>query len=387
MSDHPGANASAQVGATTEPRSVLLARDLPADPRAVAAVSLAQLEAIARERMHPGAFDYVAGGAWDEVSLVENVTAWQQYRFRPRVLVDVGTVNPGTTMLGTPVAIPVAVAPMAVHGLAHPQGEVATARGAAAAGVPFILSTMSSRSIEEVAVGAPDGRNWFQLYVQAHPDQTRALVERAAGSGFEALVLTVDLPILGYRERDRGSGFELAVPLGNFVDDTGPTHRPPSSGLEVLTTPERRTLVWNDIATIRSWSPLPLVLKGILTAEDATLAVEHGADAIVVSNHGARQLDRTVVPIEVLAEIVGAVHDRTEVWVDGGVRRGLDIAIALALGARGVLVGRPIFWALAGAGQAGVERALAVLREQLEIAMALLGTPTTGDIKRTHIAR
>jgi 4-hydroxymandelate oxidase len=388
MTDIPGANAGAPAGRTTEPRSVLLARDLPADPRALAAVSLAQLEAIARERMHPGAFDYVAGGAWDEVSLVENVAAWQRYRFRPRVLVDVGAVDPGTTMLGAPVAFPVAVAPMAVHGLAHPQGEVATARGAAAAGVPFILSTMSSRSIEDVAAGSPVGRNWFQLYVQARPDQTRALVERAAGCGFEAIVLTVDLPILGYRERDRGSGFELAIPLGNFADDNGgPSHRPPSSGIEVLQTVERRTIAWGDIATIRSWSPLPLVLKGILTAEDATLAIEHGADAIVVSNHGARQLDRTVVPIDVLAEIVAAVDDRTEIWVDGGVRRGLDIAIALALGARGVLVGRPIFWALAAGGQAGVERALAVLREELEIAMALLGTPTTAAITPAHLAR
>lgn len=366
----------------------LLGRDLPADARALAAVSLGQFEAIARERMHPGAFDYVAGGAWDEISLDENVAAWQRYRFRPRVLVDVGKVEPGTTMLGGPVAIPVAVAPMAIQGLAHPLGEVAAARGAAAAGVPYILSTMSSRSIEEVAAGSPGGRNWFQLYVQAGPDETRALVERAAACGYEAIVLTVDLPILGYRERDRRGGFDLAVPLGNFAtNDAGPTHRPPAIGLEVLSTWERRTLVWDDLATIRGWSSLPIVLKGILTAEDAALAVEHGADAIIVSNHGARQLDRTVAPIDVLAEVVAAVGGRTEIWVDGGVRRGLDIAIGLALGARGVLVGRPIFWALAAGGQAGVERALAVLREELEIAMALLGTPTATAITPAHLGR
>lgn len=372
----------------TEPRSVLLGRDLPPDARALTAVRLAEFEAIARERMHPGAFDYVAGGAWDESSLVENEAAWRRYRFRPRVLVDVGAVDPGTTLLGGPATFPVAVAPMAVHGLAHPLGEVASARGAAAAGVPFTLSTMSSRSIEEVARGAIDGRRWFQLYVQAKPNQSRELVERAAAAGYEAIILTVDLPILGYRERDRRSGFDLAVPLGNFAAaQDGPSHRPEATGYAVLERWSHRTLVWDDLAMIRSWSSLPLVLKGILTAEDAILAVEHGADAIVVSNHGARQLDRTVTPIDVLEEIVAAVGGRTEVWVDGGVRRGLDIAVALALGARGVLIGRPIMWALAAGGQAGVERALAILREEFEIALALLGTPTPADITHAHVAR
>jgi 4-hydroxymandelate oxidase len=302
--------------------------------------------------------------------------------------VDVAAVDPATTMLGAPVAFPVAVAPMAVHGLAHPLGELATARASAAAGVPFTLSTLSSQSTEDVAAGAPDGRRWFQLYVQARPDQTRRLVERAAASGYEAIVVTVDLPVLGYRERDRRSGFDLAIPLGNFdALDAGPSHRPDATGFEVLSSWERRTLVWDDLRTIRSWSSLPMVLKGILTAEDARLAVEQGADAIVVSNHGARQLDRTVAPVDALAEIVAAVGDSTEVWVDGGVRRGLDIAIALALGARGVLVGRPILWALAAGGQAGVERALAILREEFEIAMALLGAPTVNDITSAHLAR
>jgi 4-hydroxymandelate oxidase len=368
------------------PRSVLLGRDLDPDPRALSAVSLAEFEAIARERMHPGAFDYVAGGAWDEISLAENEAVWRQYRFRPRVLLDVGAIDPGTTLLAGPAAIPVAVAPMAVLGLAHPLAEVAAARAAAAAGVPFTLSTMSSRSIEEVAAGAPGGRLWFQLYVQAKPDRTRELVERAAAAGFEAIVLTVDLPILGYRERDRRSGFDLAVPLGNFATQDGPSHRPDVSGYDVLEQVGRRTLIWDDIAAIRGWSTLPLVVKGILTSEDAVLAVEHGADAITVSNHGARQLDRTVTPLAALEEIVAAVGGRTEVWVDGGVRRGLDIAVALALGARGVLVGRPVFWALAAGGQAGVERALAILREELEIAMALLGTPTPAAITRSHLA-
>jgi 4-hydroxymandelate oxidase len=375
------------VDPAAEPRSVHLARDLPPDPRALAAISVADFEAIARERMHRGAFDYVAGGAWDEISLHENVAAWRRYRLRPRVLVDVAQVEPATTLLGARVSFPVATAPMAAHGLAHPDAELATARGAAAAGVPFTLSTMSSRSIEEVATAVPEGRRWFQLYVQAHPTQTRELVERAAASGYEAIVVTVDLPTLGYRERDRRNGFELDVPLGNFGGaSTAPNHRPNTGGYDALDGERRRTVVWDDIASIRSWSPLKLVLKGILTAEDAVLAADHGVDAIVVSNHGARQLDRAVVAIDALDEIVQSVDGRTEVWVDGGVRRGLDIAIALALGARGVLVGRPIMWALAAGGQAGVEHALALLRAEFEIALALLGARSPADLTRAHVA-
>jgi 4-hydroxymandelate oxidase len=377
---------SQPAGPDDTPRSVLLGRDLAPDPRALAAVGVAELEAIARERMHPGAFDYVAGGAWDEISLAENEAAWRRYRFRPRVMVDVGRVDPSTTLLGGPAAFPLAVAPMATHGLAHPLGEIATARAAAAAGVPFTMSTMASRSIETVAEAAPAGRNWFQLYVQAKPDQTRRLVERAEAAGFEAIVLTADLPILGYRERDRRSGFDLAVPLGNFAIDDRPTHRPDAPGYDALDAWDERSLTWDDLATIRGWTALPLVIKGVLTGEDAALAVEHGAAAVVVSNHGARQLDRTIAPVDALEEVVTAVDGRAEVWVDGGVRRGLDIAIALALGARGVLVGRPAFWGLAAGGQPGVERVFEILREELEIAMALLGAPTVAALTRAHLA-
>jgi 4-hydroxymandelate oxidase len=350
--------------------------------------ALADFEPFARERMDPAAFDYVAGGAWDELSLADNEGAWRRFRLRPRVLVDVSGVDLATTMLGTPVAFPVAIAPMAAHALAHPDGEVASARAAAAAGVPFTLSTMSSRSIEEVALAAPDGVRWFQLYTQRDPGRTRALVERAAAAGYRAIVVTVDLPVLGYRERDRRSGFNLSVSLGNFADDTlGPTHADHGAraGYETIADELSRTLTWDSLAMIRSWAGLPLVLKGIMTAEDARLAVEHGADAIVVSNHGARQLDRVHAPVDVLAGIVAEVRGGTEVWVDGGVRRGLDVAIARALGARGVLVGRPVVWALAAGGQAGVERALAILREEFEIAITLLGARTPADLHREHV--
>ena len=354
--------------------------------------ALADFEPFARERMDPAAFDYVAGGAWDELTLVDNDASWRRYRLRPRVLVDVAGVDPATTFLGARAAFPVATAPMAVHGLAHPDGEVASARAASAAGVPFTLSTMSSRSIEEVGEATRGGTNWFQLYMQATEADSRGLVERAEAAGFGAIVLTVDLPILGYRVRDRRNAFELRVPLGNFVSEAatgivGPSHRPDASGYQALEALPRRTSTWDDIATIRGWSSLPIALKGILTAEDGRLAVEHGADAVVVSNHGARQLDRVPAPIDVLEEVAAAVHGRAEIWVDGGVRNGLDIAIALALGARGVLVGRPVLWALAAGGQAGVARALAILREEFEIALALLGTSTPAEVTRAHVTR
>ncbi len=343
---------------------------------------LAQFEPLAREVMDPAGFDFVAGGAWDELSLAGNEAAWLRYRFRPRMLVDISGGDPSTTLLGSHSSMPVAVAPTAFHTLAHPDGETATVRGAAAAGVPFILSTSSSRSLEDVAAAAPDATRWFQLYLQEAPGLSRSLVERAERCGYSAIVLTVDLATFGYRERDMRSGF-VAPPLGNFDEDVASPIR------------TRATTTWDVVDEIRGWTAMPLVVKGILTGEDAALAVEHGVDGIVVSNHGARQLDRTPAPIDVLAEVVAAVEGvpgpasgaprRTEVWVDGGVRRGLDVAIALALGARAVLVGRPIMWALAAGGAPGVERALEILRVEFEIAMGLLGATTPDGITRAHI--
>lgn len=259
-------------------------------------VSLPEFEPLARMAMDPAAFDYVAGGAWDEVTLADNEAAWRRYRLRPRVLVDVSAVDPATTMLGTPTAIPLAIAPMAAHGLAHPDAETASVRAAAAAGIPFIASTMSTRSLEEIADAAPDATRWFQLYVQVDPGRTRELVQRAAAAGYRAIILTVDLPRLGYRERDRRTGWDLSVPLGNFRSEA-PSHGDRGrDGYERLDAQLDEGLTWRSLATIRSWTGLPLVLKGILTAEDARLAVEHGVDAIVVSNHGGRQLDRVSAP-------------------------------------------------------------------------------------------
>ena len=356
-------------------------------------VALADFEPLARLAMDPPAFDYVAGGAWDELTLADNEAAWRRRRLRPRVLVDVSRVDASTTMLGQPTSLPLAIAPMAAEGLAHPDAEVAVARAAAAAGVPFVLSTMSSRSMEEVSAGAPDGVRWFQLYTQVDPGRSRELVQRAEAAGYSAIIVTVDLPVLGYRERDRRSGFDLGGPHGNFAGlEEGATHAAGihatglGDGFAQIEEDILSGLSWDDLVTIRGWSSLPLLVKGMMTGEDARLAAEHGVDGIVVSNHGARQLDRVAAPLDVLEEVVRAVDGRAEVWVDGGVRRGLDLAIARALGARGVLIGRPIFWALAAGGQAGVERALAILREEFEIALALLGTPTPEDIGPNHVA-
>ena len=350
-------------------------------------VALREFEAHARARLADPAYDYIAGGSFDEHGLARNEAAWRRYRLEPRVLVDVGDIRLGTTLLGTPASLPVAIAPMAVHGNAHAGAESATARAAAAAGVPFTVSTMSSHSIEQVAAAAPDGARWFQLYTQADPGRSRALVERAVAAGYRALLVTVDLPRLGYRERDRRHGFDLPA-LGNFDDGWRPDHRPDLdavnfSRLETV----GHTLTWADLAAIRSWSSLPLVLKGVLTAEDARIAVEHGVDGIVVSNHGARQLDRVAAGIEALPAIADAVGGRTELLVDGGVRRGLDIAIALAEGATGVLLGKPILWALAAAGEAGVARALAILREETEIAFALTGVSRPDEVRPEHVRR
>jgi 4-hydroxymandelate oxidase len=344
-------------------------------------VNLGDFEPLARERMLGPAFDYVAGGAWDEVTLEENVEAWRRHRFVPRVLRDVQTVDVSGSFLGRRFALPIAVAPMAVQTMAHPDGEVEMVAGAAAAGIPFCLSTSSSRSLEDVAAAAPDAERWFQLYLIRDLDYSRTLVERAEASGYRAIVLTVDLPVLGFRERDRRSGF--ALPEMPHVDAAGNVRPSRYGGIEGQ---RGIGLAWDTLGEIRAWSGLPLIVKGILSADDARIAVEAGVAAIVVSNHGGRQLDRSVTSTQVLAGIVDAVDGRCEVWADGGIRRGLDVVTAVALGASGVLVGRPFYWALAAGGRAGVERAAAILRAELELALPLLGCTSVPEIRRDLLA-
>jgi 4-hydroxymandelate oxidase len=339
--------------------------------------------------MEPAAWDFLMGGAEDEITLAENVAAFRRRRLLPRVLVDVVDVDVRRRVLGTEVAFPIGVAPVAAQVLAHPEAEAATARAAAAAGAIFCLSTVSSRSIEDVAAAVPaDARRWFQLYVNEDQEFTRSLVRRAEDAGYEAIVLTVDLPVLGYREREKRRGWELDTPLGNFDRSMVMAVDSDRSGeveIDRLLDTRHVRLTWDDLATIRSWSSLPLILKGILHPDDARLAVEHGAAGVVVSNHGGRQLDRAPATLDVLEAVVAAVDGRAEVYLDGGVRRGSDALMAIALGATAVFAGRPFVTALGVAGEAGVDRAFAILREELERAMALLGTSKLTDVRRDHI--
>ncbi|MBF8290388.1 MAG: hydroxy acid dehydrogenase protein [Chloroflexi bacterium] len=354
-------------------------------PEELASIAnLREFEVPARARMTGPNFDYVAGGSWDEITLAENDAAWREFRFVYRVLTEIPAVDVSGSFLGRSRALPIAIAPMAAQAMAHPDAEGAMARAAAAAGIPIVLSTSASMTIEAVAEASPDADRLFQLYLVRDLGYTRSLVERAEAAGYRAIVLTVDLPVLGYRERDRRSGFRLPRMPNVEGSKKGGADRGRYAGLE-----DQRSigLTWANLATIRSWSALPLVLKGIVAPDDARLAVEHGVDGIIVSNHGARQLDRSLATADALEGVVAAVGGRTEVWVDGGIRRGLDVVIALALGATGVLVGRPFCWALAAGGEAGVERAIAILREELEIALPLLGCGSIADIRRELVTR
>lgn len=344
--------------------------------------SLADFEAPARDRLHPAAWAYYAGGGWDGLTIRDNLEAWRRYRFRPRVLVDVSDIDLSTTLLGAPVSMPVGIAPAALHGLAHPDGELATVRAATGAGVVTVVSTVASRSVEEVARASGDGLRWFQLYAQRDRAVSRDLVQRAEASGYRAIVLTVDLPVLGYRDDVLRLGFDPGTrAYGNLADRAAI-----SGGLDDLLDMRSVGLTWDTLAEIRSWSSLPLVLKGILTGEDARLAVEHGATAIWVSNHGGRQLDRSPAAIDVLDEVVEAVDGRAEIYLDGGVRRGTDVVTALAMGARAVFTARPLLYALACAGEPGVAKALAILREETARAMALVGAPAIEDLCRDHVS-
>jgi len=340
-----------------------------------AVVNLSDFEALAVERMTPAAYGYVAGGAWDEISLRESVEAWTRFRFVPRVLRDVRTVDVSGTFLGRKAALPTAVSPTAAQGLAHPNAEAEMLAGAAAAGIPHCLSTTSSMSLEDVAAAAPDAERWFQLYIVGGMGYSRSLVERAEVAGYRAIVLTVDLPVLGKRERDIRLGFEMP-PLAH-IDAVDDEH---DSRYGALADPLKAGLTWDSLAEIRSWSSLPLIVKGVLAPDDARRAVDAGVDGIVVSTHGGRQLDRVIATADALRPIVQAVDRRCEVWVDGGIRRGLDVVAALCLGATGALIGRPFYWALAAAGREGVEHAAGILRAELEIALPLLGCSSIDEL-------
>jgi 4-hydroxymandelate oxidase len=330
-------------------------------------VTVEDYEPVARERLPRDVYDYYAGGAGDEWTLAENRRAFERWVIRPRLLTGSYPPDPSTELFGSAIDFPVLIAPWAYQRLAHPDGELATVRAAARAGTIMVVSSTAQAYLEDVAAGS-DAPKWWQLYIFTDREVTADMLKRVHASGFAAICFTVDLPVVGLRHRDTRNAFEM--PVGLPQDD-------------LVFEPN---ITWDDIGWIREQAPLPLLLKGIMTAEDATLAIEAGVDGIVVSNHGARQLDAVAAPLTVLPEIVDAVQGRVPVLVDGGFRRGTDVFTALALGASAVLVGRPTVWGLAAAGEDGVLDVLRILREELENVMTLAGTRTVGDITSAFLA-
>jgi isopentenyl diphosphate isomerase/L-lactate dehydrogenase-like FMN-dependent dehydrogenase len=336
----------------------------------------------ARQSLEPDVFAWFAGGAGGERTLRDNVDAFSRWQLRPRVLVNVSAPSAATTVLGHHVSLPVLVAPVAFQRFVHPEGEAAMARGSAAAGTVMCMSTMATTSFADIAAAAPGAARWLQLYHLTDRERTRAIIDAGRDAGASAIVLTVDSPVRGRPDRARGTGFLIPEPdaVPNVV---AAMDGEPFKGLESLIA---TTLTWRDLEWLVTETGLPVVLKGILTGEDAHLACESGAAGVIVSNHGGRQLDGVSAGIDALSEVVEAVAGRIEVMMDGGVRRGTDVVTALALGARAVLVGRPLVWALCIGGAAGVERLLDVLAEEVTNALTLLGAPRPDLVTRAHVS-
>ncbi|XP_017867880.1 PREDICTED: peroxisomal (S)-2-hydroxy-acid oxidase GLO5-like [Drosophila arizonae] len=352
-------------------------------------VSVSDIEKQAMVELEQNALDYYRSGAGKELTLGYNREAFKRLRLRPRCLRNVAQLETSCSIWGEHFKWPLGIAPVAMQRMAHPDGEKGTARAAGSAGCPFILSTLSNTPLEEVAAAAPETCKWFQLYIYKDRALTESLVRRAERADFKALVLTVDAPIFAQRRADVRNKFCLPahLSLGNFqgaqsnvASSTG------DSGLsENVASQFDSTVTWQDIKWLKQLTQLPIVLKGILTAEDAELAREFGCAGIIVSNHGGRQLDSTPATIEALPEVVRAVGTDLIVMLDGGIREGNDIFKALALGAHMVFIGRPAIWALACDGQRGVEHLLTLLRNDFDITMALTGCPTLADIQSSMV--
>jgi 4-hydroxymandelate oxidase len=351
------------------------------------AVNLQDFEIAAREVLSDMDFSYFAGGANDELTLAENLAAWSRIRLRPRAMVDVGRIDTTAKVLGETISRPVLTAPCSFNKLAHPDGELGVARATAEAGTIQVVSMQATTTIQEIAK-VPGGRRWFQLACLRDREITRALVQQAEGADCTALCLTVDVPYLGRRERDFRTGFHLRDDLSMvMLDPFVPAELAVADGMSSLARFVNQlwdpTLTWEAIGWLRSITSLPILAKGILTGEDARLAVEHGAAGVIVSNHGGRQLDGAISTCAALPDVVAAVDGRVDVLVDGGIRRGTDILRALALGANAVLIGRPYLWGLASSGGEGVRQVLALLAAELRLSMGLAGRPTLADVDAT----
>jgi L-lactate dehydrogenase (cytochrome) len=373
---------------------------------------LDDLRAIAKKRLPGGVFDYFDGAAEDEVTKVENSRAFANVELRPRILRDVSKIDTSPTIMGQPVPFPIALSPTGFTRIAHPQGELAVARVAGRFGLPFTLSTLGTRSIEEVAAVAT-GPLWYQLYVWKDRGLSRELVQRAKAAGYKSIMLTVDTPVFGRRERDVRRGFTLPPKIGleTFIDGirhpkwtwdfvrnepitfSAVAGRSDVDGSRAITLADYvnsqfdPTLSWKDLAWIREESGLPIMLKGIQSVEDALVAAEMGVDAIALSNHGGRQYDGSPAPIALLPEVMQSVGDRIEVLVDGGVRRGSDVVKACALGARGVMFGRPYLYGLGAAGEPGVQWALDHITQGVTRTMALIGETSIANMSDGVVKR
>ena len=343
-----------------------------------------QLEDRAREKLAPGAFAFAAGGADDEITLADNIAAWRRLRLAPRMLRDVTAIDTSVTVLGARIAAPLMVAPTGRHRLFHPEGERATARGAAAAGVPYVMATTANVSMEDVAAERRAAPQWFQLYLPPDRAVTEGLVDRAAAAGFAAVVLTVDQQVYGSSPRAARAPLDASPDIRavNLPGQPVAAHGYGAGHSGSVTHPA----TFNDLAWLVRRSPLPLLVKGVLRADDALRCVELGAKGIIVSNHGGRHLDATVASADALPAIAAAVGAKAEVFVDGGIRRGTDIVKALALGARAVLIGRPAVWGLALAGADGVRDVFEHLRAELTRTMALCGVAKVGEVTRDLVA-
>ncbi len=353
-------------------------------------LNLFEVEQLAKEKLPPLAYDYFSSGAWDEVTLKRNREAYNEILIHYRVLIDVSRRNLSTTLFGQTLSMPLLIAPTAFHCLAHPDGELATVRAAGDAGIPMVLSSLSTTPVEDV-LAAATAPVWFQLYINKDRGFTRDLVARVEKSGCKILMLTVDTPEWGRRERDVRNSFHLPEGLsainlipsnasGEVIGQTG-------AGMgQAFTWMLDPSATWKDVDWLCSLTKLPVVLKGICRPDDAERSLQHGAAGLVVSNHGARQMDTAPATIEVLPRIVEAIGGKIPVLLDGGIRRGLDILKALALGATAVQIGRPVLWGLACGGESGVRTVLEMLRQELDLAMALAGCPDVQSITRDLVS-
>lgn len=348
--------------------------------------TLSDLEEAASKKADKIAWAYIQGGAGEERTMRSNRDAFHRRTLRPRVLVDVENLELGTSLLGTHVSAPFYASPTASHGLVNSKAEASTARAASRENILAAFGTLSSISLEAIAKAAPKGPRWFQLYLQPEFSVTESLVKRAEQADYKAIVLTVDMPVAGTRDSETRAGSPLAshIVLGNGREVVRPLRNPIIDGDKAHIRKEA-SYTWDVVDRLRRVTSLPIVLKGILTREDARRAVDHGAKGVVVSNHGGRQLDGAPPSLDALPEVVEEVGSEVEVYLDGGIRRGSDIAIALALGAKAVGIGRPVLWALAAGGESGVAKLLSLLKTDLATVMALTGRRTLAEIDRTLV--